>query len=128
MRRYCFLLQVRPERLPEYRERHRAVWPDMLRALSAAGWHNYSLHVRADGLLVGYVESEDLAASLAAMAGTEVNARWQQEMAGFFLGLDGGPPDGGLQLLEEVFSLEDQLQAVPGAGTTPTDQHQSRRN
>ena len=30
MPRYCFQLQVRPERMAEYRERHRAVWPEML--------------------------------------------------------------------------------------------------
>jgi L-rhamnose mutarotase len=30
--RVCFLLQVRPERLDEYRERHAAVWPDMVDA------------------------------------------------------------------------------------------------
>ncbi len=30
------------------------------------------------------------------MARTEVNARWQAEMAEFFAGLDGRPPDEGL--------------------------------
>jgi len=29
------------------------------------------------------------------MAATEVNARWQAEMAEFFSELDGGPPDEG---------------------------------
>jgi L-rhamnose mutarotase len=81
MRRVCFLLKVRQERLAEYRERHEAVWPEMLEALSAAGWHNYSLFLREDGLLVGYLETEDFAAAQAAMAATDVNARWQAEMA-----------------------------------------------
>ena len=53
MARYCFLLQVRPELLAEYRERHAAVWPDMLRALHETGWRRYSLFTRPDGLLVG---------------------------------------------------------------------------
>jgi L-rhamnose mutarotase len=106
--RYCFQLQVRPERLDEYVERHRAVWPDMLRALAESGWRNYSLFLRADGLLIGYVEADDLAAAQAAMDRTEVNARWQAEMGEFFVDLD-RPPDQGLLLLEEVFHLEDQL-------------------
>jgi L-rhamnose mutarotase len=110
--RYCFLLQVRPDRLDEYRERHRAVWPEMLAALRDTGWRNYSLHLRGDGLLVGYVEADDLAAAQAAMAATEVNARWQAEMAPFFTGLDGRPPDEGFLVLEEVFHLEDQLARV----------------
>jgi L-rhamnose mutarotase len=112
--RYCFLLQVRPDRLDEYRRRHAEVWPEMLHALRDQGWRNYSLFVRPDGLLVGYTESDDLQASLAGMAGTEVNTRWQAEMAGFFTGLDGGPPDRGLLLLDEVFHLEDQLSRTKG--------------
>jgi len=109
MARYCFLLQVRPELLAEYRDRHAAVWPDMLRALHETGWRNYSLFARADGLLVGYVEADDLDAAQRAMAATEVNARWQAQMSRYFTGLDGRPPDEGFVLLEEVFNLEDQL-------------------
>ncbi|WP_088286490.1 L-rhamnose mutarotase [Kineosporia sp. A_224] len=120
MNRYCFLLQVRPDRLEEYAAAHERVWPDMLRALAATGWRNYSLFLRDDGLLVGYVESPDLAAAQAAMAATEVNARWQAEMAGFFVGLDGRGPDEGFLLLREVFNLDDQLSRLP-APTTPSE-------
>lgn len=112
MNRYSFLLQVRPEMLAEYRERHRAVWPEMLRALAAAGWCNYSIFARNDGLLVGYVEATDLAAAQAAVAGTEVNARWQAEMSRYFVGLDGRGPDEGLLLLDPIFNLDEQLAAL----------------
>ncbi|HEY9523396.1 MAG TPA: L-rhamnose mutarotase [Thermopolyspora sp.] len=105
MRRVCFLLRVRPERLAEYRERHRAVWPEMLDALRDAGWHNYSIFLRPDGLLVGYLETDDFAAARAAMARTEVNARWQAEMAPFFEDLEGAP-DEGMIALDEVFHLD----------------------
>ena len=104
--RYCFNLQVRPERMAEYVERHQAVWPDMLDALRDTGWRNYSLFLRADGLLIGYVEADDLAAAQAAMAATEVNTRWQAEMAPFFTGIDGRRPDEGFVLLHEVFHLD----------------------
>lgn len=109
MPRYCFTLQVRPDRTAEYAERHRAVWPEMLAALQETGWRNYSLFLREDGLLVGYVEADDLIAARAAMADTEVNARWQAEMAPYFTGIDGRAPDEGFLLLQEVFHLEDQL-------------------
>jgi L-rhamnose mutarotase len=112
MPRYCFLLQVRPELLAEYRQRHAAVWPEMLRALRDSGWRNYSLFARDDGLLVGYVESDDLEAAQRAMAATEVNARWQAEMAGFFTGLDGRAPDEGFLLLTEVFHLDDPRESA----------------
>ena len=104
MNRYCFCLQVRPDRLDEYVERHRDVWPDMQAALRDSGWHNYSLFLRDDGLLIGYVESDDLDAAQKAMAATEVNARWQAEMAPFF---EGRPPGEGFPLLTEVFHLSD---------------------
>jgi L-rhamnose mutarotase len=105
--RYCFQLQVRPDRIDEYKERHQAVWPEMQDALRATGWRNYSLFLRDDGLLIGYVESDDLAASQAAMADTAVNARWQADMASFFTGIDGRPPDEGFLLLTEVFHLSE---------------------
>jgi L-rhamnose mutarotase len=110
MARYCFLLQVRPELLPEYTHRHAAVWPDMLAALAASGWRNYSIFARPDGLLVGYVEADDLDAAQRAMAATEVNARWQAEMARYFTGLDGRGPDEAFVLLQEIFNLDDQLE------------------
>ena len=100
MERVCFQVRVRAEKIDEYRERHRAVWPEMLVALSSTGWTNYSLFLRPDGLLIGYLETEDFEASKAAMDATDVNARWQAEMAPFFedaLAFD---------RLEEVFHLE----------------------
>lgn len=112
MRRVCFQLQVRPDRLEEYKERHRAVWPEMLRALKDSGWHNYSLFLREDGMLIGYFETESLEAAQAGMAATEINARWQAEMAEFFVDLDGARPDTGFVELTEVFHLEDQLHAA----------------
>lgn len=105
MNRYCFCLQVKLDRLDEYVERHRTVWPEMQAALRDSGWHNYSLFLRDDGLLVGYVEAEDLEAAQQAMAATEVNTRWQAEMTDFFTGIDGRPPDESFVLLPEIFHL-----------------------
>ncbi|HEX9232240.1 MAG TPA: L-rhamnose mutarotase [Jatrophihabitantaceae bacterium] len=112
MARYCFLLQVRPDLLAEYRARHAQVWPEMLHALRDTGWRNYSLFVRDDGLLVGYVEADDLAAAQAAMAATDVNRRWQAEMSRYFTGLAGRPPDEGFLVLDEVFNLDDALRGA----------------
>ncbi|SDB81669.1 L-rhamnose mutarotase [Raineyella antarctica] len=89
--RDCFLLRVRPERLAEYVDVHQAVWPEMLAALSAAGWRNYSLFLQpGTGMVVGYFESDDVEAARRVMADTEVNTRWQAEMAPYFQLPDGG--------------------------------------
>ena len=106
MQRVCFLLKVRPGRLAEYKERHKAVWPEMLKALRETGWRNYSLFLREDGLLVGYLETPDFAAALRGMAEREINGRWQREMAPFFEALEGGRPDEGMFPLAEVFHLD----------------------
>jgi L-rhamnose mutarotase len=100
--RVCFQLQVRADRLDEYKARHREVWPEMLDALRDAGWRNYSLFLREDGLLIGYVETDDFEAARRAMAATEVNDRWQAEMAPFF----GERADESFRRLEQVFHLD----------------------
>ncbi len=105
MERVCFLLQVKPDRLDEYKERHKAVWPDMLEALRETGWTNYSLFLRDDGLLVGYLETPDFQAALDGMAKREINERWQRDMAPFFEQLEGRRPDEGMLRLEQVFYL-----------------------
>ena len=113
-------------RIDEYTRRHAAVWPDMLRALKATGWHNYSLFLRDDGLLIGYFETEFLEATRVGMAATEVNARWQAEMGEFFEDLDVGPDEGFLRL-REVFNLEDQLAALDEIETIHLDSNDPHR-
>ena len=105
MQRICFILQVKAERLEEYKARHSSVWPEMLTALRETGWNNYSLFLREDGLLVGYLETEDFERARAGMASREVNDRWQKTMADFFVQPDGVLPDRAMEPLEEVFHI-----------------------
>ena len=89
--RCCFLLRVRPERLVEYVEVHQRVWEEMREALTRTGWRHYSLFLRPqDGLVVGYFESDDAVAAMAAMNNEEINTRWQAQMAQYFVQPDGG--------------------------------------
>jgi L-rhamnose mutarotase len=104
--RVCFQLSVRPDRLEEYKARHREVWPEMLEALRRAGWRNYSLFLRPDGFLIGYLECEAFEAAQRAMDETDVNARWQADMAPFFELPEGARPDTGFERLEEIFHFD----------------------
>ena len=63
--------------------------------------------MRADGTLFGYFETpKSLAAAQAAMAETEVNARWQAMISPYFEIPAGAPPDAMFVELEEVFHLD----------------------
>jgi L-rhamnose mutarotase len=98
MERVCWIMRVRPDKLAEYKRAHEAVWPEMLAALSATGWTNYSLFLDDDGLLIAYLETPDFDAAVAGMEATDVNARWQAAMAEYLV-----PP---LRRIEEVFHLD----------------------
>ena len=100
--RSAFVLQVRPDKIDEYVEAHRKVWPEMLDALRGAGIRNYTIF-RNGNEMFGYFEADDLEAAGAYMATQEVNARWQDAMAAL---LDERVPDAGPPALEEVFRLD----------------------
>ena len=105
LQRVCFTLQLRPDRVEEYQLRHAHVWPEMQRALHEAGWHNYSLFIAEGGIVIGYLECEDFDAARAAMDATDVNRRWQADMAQFFE-IDDRRPDEVMAPLPEIFHLD----------------------
>ena len=100
--RSAFVLRVRPDRIDEYVEAHRNVWPAMLDALRGAGIRNYSIF-RSGNEVFGYFEADDLAAAEVFLAGQEVSTRWQDAMAGL---LEERVPDAGPPPLEEIFRLD----------------------
>lgn len=104
--RICFVLKVRSERLDEYRARHAQVWPELQDALRETGWKNYTLFLRFDGMLVGYLEAEDFARCCAEMKQHPVNARWQGEMSQYFENLGDDGPDDHMRPLREIFHLD----------------------
>jgi len=107
MKRVGFLLKVRQEKLQEYKEHHKTVWPEMLDALRRTGWHNYSIFSREDGMLFGYFETPDnFQAALAGMSTEEINSRWQEFMAPYFENLGDQHPDESMIELDEVFHLD----------------------
>ena len=105
MKRVGFQFKVRPDRLAEYKEHHKNVWPEMLEALRESEWHNYTLFMRADGWIFGYFETdESLQAAQAKMAAKAVNTRWQEFMSAF---MDANArPDETFIELEEYFHLD----------------------
>jgi len=100
--RSAFVLRVRPDKVDEYVEAHRDVWPEMLEALRAAGIRNYTIF-RAGNEMFGYFESNDLERAASYLAAQEVSGRWQDAMAGL---LEERVPDAGPPRVEEIFRLD----------------------
>jgi len=115
MPRVCFQLQVDPNRLVAYRERHAAVDASMLRAIEASGRRNYSLFLRDDGLLIGYYETDSVEVSQKLLENDPATALWEAEMADYFVGLDGRPDQSALTLTE-IFNLDEQVDALGPPG------------
>jgi L-rhamnose mutarotase len=100
--RAAFVLRVKPDRVDEYVEAHRRVWPELLAALKEAGIGNYSIF-RAGNQVFGYFEADDLDAAGAYLAAQPVSARWQDAMAEL---LEERVPDAGPPALEQIFRLD----------------------
>ena len=53
MKRYGLLIGVKPEKLAEYIEIHRKVWPEVLATITRCNIRNYSIFLK-DGKLFAY--------------------------------------------------------------------------
>ena len=104
MERVGFTMRLLPGKEAAYRQRHAAVWPDMLRALREAGARTYTIFLRGDDLFA-YLEVDDFADFRTQMAGTAVNELWQAEMSTLIDPLT-DPTTGFHQRLVEIFHLE----------------------
>ena len=104
MKRICFTLQIRKDRVAEYLQAH-DVWPEMRAAIASAGIRNYSMFINeSTGMAVGYFEADDPDQALAQLGQTDVNARWQVAMNEFIEG-GGDLSSGGLVWLKPYFYL-----------------------
>lgn len=106
MQRIGLRLQVRPDKLDEYKQLHNPIWPELAEELIRAGLRNYSLWLLPDGTEFGYLECDDWQAACDYLATSEVHTRWQAMMQDFLLTpTDAGQGGQPVQLLNQVFYL-----------------------
>ena len=103
MERACFLLRVKKGLIEQYRQAHASVWPELLRTMREFGIHNYSMFLRKDGLVVGYLEATNIKQSLAKVSATEISQRWEEKMAPYFEEGYTDFEEGGIEWLEQCF-------------------------
>jgi L-rhamnose mutarotase len=105
MKRYAFVMRIKPELREEYETAHDEIWPDMAAAIRESGIRNYSIYFRPDGTLFAYLESEDPQGAFAWLGKTDVNTRWQKAMDRFFVKKDPRTLGADVEVLEEVFHI-----------------------
>ena len=82
MKRYGSVIELKVEKLDEYKKLHADVWPDVLAMIDKCNIHNYSIYLRQlpDGkfYLFSYFEytGEDFKADCEKMAADETTQKW----------------------------------------------------
>lgn len=104
MERLCFTFDIYPGKEDEYKKRHDEIWPELVEAIQASGFRNYSLF-RRDQQVVGYVECHpDIGSAFAKLSAYEANARWAAWFEDVIVKLV--DDDGNLFLMDEVWHLD----------------------
>ena len=77
MKRYGSVIKVRSGKLAQYKRLHAAVWPDVLKMITACNIRNYSIYYK-DGYLFSYFEyvGKDFKADMAKMAADTTTQKW----------------------------------------------------
>lgn len=83
MKQVCFLLHLKKDRIKDYIEAHQ-VWPELLDEMRKEGIRNYSLFMGKDGLIIGYLESDEPIESLRRVGQSDVGRRWEEYMSEYF--------------------------------------------
>ena len=80
MARYCFLYQCRPGAEEEYVRRHKAVWPEVLDALRAAGLSNFTTFMKGNQLY-SFIEADDFKTAWEKFQSNPATKRWEAYMS-----------------------------------------------
>lgn len=77
MKRVGQLIRVKPDKIEEYKEYHKAIWPAVAEMITKCNITNYSIY-HYDGLLFSYFEyvGTDYEADMAKMAADETTQKW----------------------------------------------------
>jgi L-rhamnose mutarotase len=77
MKRYGMVIEVKPEKIDEYRKLHAAVWPDVLKKITESNIRNYSIYLK-DNILFSYFEyiGDDFNADMDKMAADPTTQKW----------------------------------------------------
>lgn len=107
MKRYGQIIGVKPEHFEEYKKYHAAVWPDVLKMITACNIRNYSIYHK-DNQLFAYFEyvGADFAADMAKMAADPTTQKWWSVMIPMQQPVENRKEGEWWANMEEVFHLD----------------------
>ncbi len=120
MQRRAFQLRIREGRIAEYDEAHRHVWPELIAELESFGVTDYSIFRRGQELFL-YLRVPDFDDLLRRLAASDVNHRWQEQMAPIFEPVPSLKPGETLATMEEVFFMPGAEQQTRRLGSEEAD-------
>lgn len=112
MQRYGSVIEVKPDKIGEYKRLHAAAWPGVLGMIQACHIRNYSIYLRKlpDGrhYLFSYFEyaGDDFAGDMARMAADPETQRWWAACKPCHEPLPDRAPDEWWAAMEEVFHAD----------------------
>ncbi len=100
----AFVMQLKKGCETEYKQRHDAIWPELVQMLKSSGAHHYSIFLHPKTLqLFGYVEIES-EERWNSIASTAICQKWWQYMADI---MDTNPDNSPVSMaLGQVFYLD----------------------
>jgi len=107
MKRYGMVIHLKPEKIADYIELHRTVWPEVLAILSRHFVKNYSIFLK-DNLLFGYLEyhGDNYVLDMQQVADYPVTKRWWELTVPCQQPLASSSEGEWWSLMQEVFHLE----------------------
>jgi L-rhamnose mutarotase len=107
MKRFGQAIHLKPECADEYVRQHAAVWPGVLKMITACNIQNYSIF-KKDNLLFSYFEyvGDDFQSDMAKMAADEETQRWWDVVKPLMQPLESRKAGEFWADMEEIFHLE----------------------
>ncbi len=107
MKRFGSIIQVKAEKLEEYKRYHAQVWPEVLDMIKACNIQNYSIYYK-DGLLFSYYEytGSDFESDIAKMVADPKTQEWWSIMTPMQIPLNTRSEGEWWAEMEEVFHLD----------------------
>lgn len=110
MKKYCVILEIKPEHLDEYKNVHKKAWTELLRNIKNSGVKEEVIFIYKN-LAIVYYEAEDLNKCYQIQReDKKLEKSWNDLVSPWILKSEYKPGTYELDVLEKIFDLNQQLE------------------